>query len=95
MQRGHFSPKILNNNLSQELHKSFIENIESKTLFLRKDIISFNRYKYSLDEQFVNLETTFFDLVYEKYQIRREEVKDIYTELLESPFDFTIEKISM
>ena len=93
MQRGHFSPKILNNNLSQELHKSFIENIDGqKRYFLRKDIISFNRYKYSLDEQFVNLETTFFDLVYDKYLIRREEVKDIYSELLESPFDFTIDE---
>ena len=71
MQRGHFSPKNLNNNLSQELHKSFIENIDGqKRYFLRKDIISFNRYKYSLDEQFVNLETTFFDLVYEKYLIQ-------------------------
>ena len=93
MQRGHFSPKNLNNNLSQELHKSFIENIDGqKRYFLRKDIISFNRYKYSLDEQFVNLETTFFDLVYDKYLIRREEVKDIYSELLESPFDFTIDE---
>ena len=93
MQRGHFSPKNLNNNLSQKLHKSFIENIDGqKRYFLRKDIISFNRYKYSLDEQFVNLETTFFDLVYEKYLIRREEVKDIYSELLESPFDFTIDE---
>lgn len=90
MQRGHFSPKIINNDLSEELYNTFLEMLDGqKRFFLKKDIAQFERYKYALDDEFRNLNTTFFDLVYERYVQRKEEAKLLYEAMLAEPFDFT------
>ena len=90
MQRGHFSPKIINNDLSEELYDTFLEMLDGqKRFFLKKDIAQFERYKYALDDEFRNLNTTFFDLVYERYVQRKEEAKLLYEAMLAEPFDFT------
>lgn len=90
MQRGHFSPKIINNNLSEKLHATFLEALDGqKRYFLKKDIIQFNRYKYALDDEFRSLNTDFFDLVYARYLERIAEAELFYAELLEKPFDYS------
>lgn len=90
MQRGHFSPKIINNDLSEELYDTFLEMLDGqKRFFLKKDIAQFERYKYALDDEFRNLNTTFFDLVYDRYKQRRDEAKLLYEAMLVEPFDFT------
>ena len=89
MQRGHFSPKIINNDLSEDLHASFLEILDGqKRYFLKKDIIQFERYKYALDDEFRSLNTDFFDLAYARYLQRRGEAKLFYAKLLEKPFDY-------
>ncbi len=97
MQRGHFSPKDINNELSEELHTTFLEMLDGqKRYFLKKDAIQFARYKYALDDEFRSLQTDFFDFVYLRYLERRNEVKLFYKELLAQPFDYTIdEQISL
>ena len=86
MQRGHFSPKIINNDLSEKLHTTFLEALDGqKRYFLKKDIIQFERYKYALDDEFRSLNTHFFDLVYARYLERKAEAELFYSELLESP----------
>lgn len=90
MQRGHFSPKIINNDLSEKLHTTFLEALDGqKRYFLKKDIIQFERYKYALDDEFRSLNTDFFDLVYARYLERIGEAKLFYSELLEKPFDYS------
>jgi carboxyl-terminal processing protease len=97
MQRGHFSPKDINNDLSEELHTTFLEMLDGqKRYFLKKDAIQFARYKYALDDEFRSLQTDFFDFVYSRYLERRGEVKLFYKELLAQPFDYTVdEQISL
>ena len=90
MQRGHFSPKIINNDLSEKLHTTFLEALDGqKRYFLKKDIIQFERYKYALDDEFRSLNTDFFDLVYARYLERKAEAELFYSELLEKPFDYS------
>ena len=90
MQRGHFSPKIINNDLSEKLHATFLEMLDGqKRYFLKKDIAQFDRYKYALDDEFRSLNTDFFDLVHARYIQRRNEAELFYTELLEKPFDYS------
>ncbi|MGB0274721.1 MAG: carboxy terminal-processing peptidase [Flavobacteriaceae bacterium] len=90
MQRGHFSPKIINNDLSEKLHTTFLEALDGqKRYFLKKDIIQFERYKYALDDEFRSLNTHFFDLVYARYLERKAEAELFYSELLEKPFDYS------
>jgi len=90
MQRGHFSPKIINNDLSEKLHTTFLQALDGqKRYFLKKDIIQFERYKYALDDEFRSLNTDFFDLVYARYLERKAEAELFYSELLEKPFDYS------
>lgn len=90
MQKGHFSPKIINNDLSEELYDTFLEILDGqKRYFLKKDIAQFDRYKYALDDEFRSLNTTFFDLVHERYVQRRNETKLFYEEMLATPFNYT------
>ena len=89
MQRGHFDPKDISNDLSEDLYDTFLEMLDGqKRYFLKKDIAQFDRYKYALDDEFRALQTNFFDLVYTRYLERRNETKSFYLEILEKPFDF-------
>ena len=90
MQRGHFSPKIINNDLSEALHATFLEMLDGqKRYFLKKDIAQFERFKYTLDDEFRSLNTDFFDFVYARYLQRRGEAKLFYAALLDEPFDYS------
>ncbi len=89
MQRGHFDPKDISDDFSEDLHETFLEMLDGqKRYFLKKDIAQFDRYKYALDDEFRALQTNFFDLVYTRYLERRNETKSFYLEILEKPFDF-------
>jgi carboxyl-terminal processing protease len=89
MQRGHFAPKDISNDFSEDLYETFLEMLDGqKRYFLKKDIAQFDRYKYALDDEFRDLQTNFFDLVYIRYLERRDETKSFYLEILEKPFDF-------
>ena len=97
MQRGHYNPKDISNDFSEDLYDTFLDMLDGKKLyFLKKDIAQFDRYKYALDDEFRALQTTFFDLVYARYLERRNETKSFYLEILEKPFDFNkIEDINL
>lgn len=89
MQRGHFDPKDIGNDFSEDLYNTFLEMLDGqKRYFLKKDIAQFDRFKYALDDEFRALQTNFFDLVYSRYLDRRNEAKSFYGEILEKPFDF-------
>ncbi len=93
MQQGHFSPRVINDDLSEELYDTFLEMLDGqKRFFLKKDIAQFERYKYTLDDEFRSLNTGFFDLVHERYLQRRNESKLFYTDLLATPFDYKKEE---
>ena len=60
MQRGHFSPKDIDNDFSEEVFTTFLETLDGqKRYFLKKDAIQFARYKYALDDEFRGLQTNF------------------------------------
>ena len=49
MQRGHFDPKDIGNDFSENLYDTFLEMLDGqKRYFLKKDIAQFDRYKYVL-----------------------------------------------
>ena len=97
MQQGHFSPKAIDDSLSEELHGTFLEMLDGqKRYFLKKDIAQFDRYKYALDDELRSFKTDFFEVVYERYLQRRNEAELFYSDLLKTPFDYSkIEKIDL
>ncbi len=94
IKRGHFDPKNIDNEFSENMFKEFIENMDGQhRFFLSSDIGNFKKYKYDLDDQIINSKTTFFDLVYNKLIQRQEIVKNFYEEILNKPFSFNEDEI--
>lgn len=87
--KGHYEPIQINDEFSEKVFDEFLNNLDpSKRLFFQSDIDEFAQYKYLIDDQIKNEDLTFFNLVYETYNLRLEESKKYYKEILAQPFDF-------
>jgi carboxyl-terminal processing protease len=91
LEKGHYSPKAFDDNLSRGIFKDYIEALDpSKRYFLQSDYDEFAKYELKIDDQLQNKELTFFDLTYNRLLQRMDESKPIYEDLLDKPFDFTV-----
>jgi len=91
LQKGHYDPKDINDEFSAEVYKDFINGLDPlKRYFLASDIEEFSKHKTEIDDQLKNKDLSFFDLVYERFNERMEDVKKIYPEVLDKPFDFSV-----
>ena len=97
LEKGHYEPKNINDTFSSNVFDDFIDIIDpTKRYFLESDIKEFEQYRFQIDDQIKNTEITFFNLVHQRLMKRMGEAKEIYQELLNQPFDYTIdEKISI
>ncbi len=90
LQKGHYDPKDINDEFSAGVYKDFINGLDPlKRYFLASDIEEFSKYKTEIDDQIKNKDLSFFDLVYNRFNERMEDVKKIYPEVLDKPFDFS------
>ncbi|NLN25886.1 MAG: carboxy terminal-processing peptidase [Bacteroidetes bacterium] len=96
LERGHYEPRPIDDSFSQDVHDAFIKNLDPlKRFFLASDIKEFNAYKTEIDDQIKQKDLTFFNLVYERFVQRMNEVREIYPQILAKPFDYTVsEKIN-
>ncbi len=89
LQKGHYDPKDINDEFSADVYENFIKGLDPlKRYFLASDIVEFSKYKTEIDDQIKNKDLSFFDLVYNRFQERMEDVKKIYPDVLSKPFDF-------
>jgi len=89
VEKGHYNKIEINDDVSEKIFSSFINQFDSqKRFFLKSDIKNFEKYKFKLDDQIKNYDLTFFNLVYETSKLRFEEIKKYYKEIIANPFDF-------
>ena len=90
LEQGHYDAKDLDDAFSEGVYGSFIDAMDPlKRYFLASDIEDFEAYKYEIDDQLINKELTFFNLVYDRYVQRQKEAEAIYGKVLSDPFDYT------
>ncbi len=91
LERTHYEPKALNDQLSEAMYKDFLEQVDYlKRYFLQSDIEEFDKYKLELDDSIKNKDLTFFNLVYTRLMERIQEAKLFHLDLLKKPFDYNI-----
>ena len=91
--KGHYDPKEMNDEFSKNVFNSYLETMDGQHRYLLKsDIDNFGRYKLEIDNQLKSAKVDFFNLTYDQYKIRIEQVKNFYPGLLVNPFDFTIDE---
>lgn len=88
--RGHFVIKDINDDFSATVFDNFIEGLDpSKRYFTQKDIREFSSYKYSIDDQLMRDDLTFYNLVYDRFLGKIKNAKNYYGEILAQPFNFS------
>ena len=91
LEKGHYDAKDLNDEFSAGVHKDFINALDPiKRYFLASDIEEFSAYTNEIDDQIKNKDLTFFNLAYDRLMQRMKEGEALYKEVLEKPFDYTI-----
>ncbi len=94
LERGHFDPKEINDEFSIEVYSDYLEQIDPlKQYFYESDIKEFEHYKTEIDDQLKALDISFFNLTHERLMQRIEEAKVIYKEVLDTPFDYSVDEV--
>lgn len=93
LEKGHYEPKEVNDSFSSNVFDDFIDIIDpTKRYFLKSDIREFEKYRFMIDDEIRNTDIEFFNTVYQRLMVRMEEAKDIYKEVLATPFDYTLDE---
>jgi carboxyl-terminal processing protease len=91
--KGHYEPQAINDEFSVTIFDDFIDNLDpAKRYFLQSDIEEFSKYKTEIDDQILNEDIAFFNLVFDRFSERMEDAKGFYKEILKIPYDFTKEE---
>lgn len=91
LEKGHFDPKQVDDDFSVQVYDNFIEGLDpTKRYFLAEDINEFEQYKFQLDDQIMNKDITFFDLVYTRLQKRMANAQEIYKKVLAEEFNYEL-----
>lgn len=93
VEKGHYDPKDIDDNFSKGIYKEYINGLDpSKRVFLQSDIDEFAKYETLLDDQIKNKDLSFFNLTYERLMKRTKESEAFYKDILEKPFDYTVDE---
>ncbi len=90
IEKGHYDPKAVDDAFSADVYENFIKGLDPlKRYFLASDIAEFSKYKTEIDDQIKEKDLSFFDLVHSRFLERMAEVRKLYPEILDKPFDFS------
>jgi carboxyl-terminal processing protease len=96
LEKGHYSPKELDDAFSIEIYERFIDGLDPlKRYFLEEDLKRFEAYRLAIDDQLKNKELEFFDLVHQTLARRIEEAKTTYKNVLAEPIKFKSKEIEV
>ena len=91
LEKGHYDPQQMDDTFSANVYEDFINTMDPlKRYFTTSDLNDFSPFKTQIDDQIQNKDLTFFDLVYNRYIQRSNEVKAYYKDILSHPFDYTV-----
>ncbi|MFQ3579286.1 MAG: hypothetical protein SNJ71_03985 [Bacteroidales bacterium] len=87
----HYSPVPINDEFSIKAYELYLQSLDWDKMYLTKnDIAILETYKTSIDDELIAKSTNFFDLSLEIINKKIAQVKPYYKEILEKPFDFTV-----
>ena len=89
LKNGHYAPKEIDDEFSKAVYTKFINEMDPvKRYFTKSDIEDFSQFKHKIDDQLKREDLSFYTYVMDRFQLRLNDTKSYYKEILESPFDF-------
>lgn len=93
IQNGHYSPSEINDAFSGKVFNEYLKNIDPNKRFLTQaDVDNFKKFEFEIDDLIKDKNFTFFDYSYTILQQRIKESQDIYKEILDKPFDYSVQE---
>lgn len=93
LQQMHYDPLKVNDDFSEKVFALYLKRMDfGKRFLLRGDSVELAKHRHSLDEQVSAGTFAFFNRSTELIRQRIQEARSYYTEILASPFDFTLDE---
>src|SRR5678815_2301312 len=93
LEEGHFSPKKIDDAFSKEVLKKFTNELDGeKNILLQQDIESFQKFETTIDDEIHGSELKSFFAINDLYQKRMNETANLFSSILDRPFDFNIDE---
>ena len=89
--RYHYVYQTWSPEISSRTFQTFLKMLDpAKTYFLESDIQNFRAYEYQIGNSIQNVDCRFVDNIYTIYKQRVHEYTEISNEILQKPFDFSV-----
>ncbi|MBL0328107.1 MAG: carboxy terminal-processing peptidase [Bacteroidetes bacterium] len=89
LEKYHYKPQVLNNDLSAKLHSEFIQSLDpSGIYFTKSDIQQLKKWDDLLDDEIRNRSTNYLAAITDLYKKRLLHADSIITAIGEKPFNF-------
>jgi carboxyl-terminal processing protease len=91
LQRNHFSEVKIDDNLSERVFDIYLDRLDfNKRFFYQSDIEELSFFETKIDDEINVRSHGFLDKSVEIFEKRIEEAREIYKDILDKPFDFTV-----
>ncbi|TCK67405.1 carboxyl-terminal processing protease [Winogradskyella wandonensis] len=93
LDQGHYAPQDINDDFSARVYEDYINQLDPfKRYFYESDIKEFETYKNQIDDQLKAYDLSFFDLTHQRLIQRISESQEVYSKILDKPFDYSKEE---
>lgn len=93
LKEAHYSPKLIDDSFSKKIFYKYFEVIDpNKNIFLKEDIEALKKFEYKIDDEMKGGDVEFFKAVGQVFNKRMEEAALIYKDILNKPFDYSIDE---
>ncbi|QIK16830.1 carboxy terminal-processing peptidase [Blattabacterium sp. DPU] len=90
------NPISIDNDFSNKVYQKYFEKLDNqKRFFIQKDVEELSLYKEKIDDFWIHGDTTFFNIVMERFFQRIKEAESMCLQILKTPFDFNKKEIYM
>lgn len=90
----HYQPLEIDDDFSERAFKLYLESLDrTKLFFTADDITQLEAYRHKIDDQASASEFNFFELSMEILDKRNKQIEEIYKDILDKPFDFTMDEV--
>ncbi len=89
----HYNPPKLDNNFSQKVFQHYLKSLDpNKRFFLKSDVEKLKQFENKLDDELIEGMLNFYNLSWDLFQRRVEEVNRLTQDILKKPFNFQMDE---
>lgn len=94
IEQGHYDMRKIDDEFSKHIYEDFIESLDPmKRHFTEKDLEDFKEFRTKIDDQILEKDITFFNVVYDRYLLSLKSTEEFYGSIIENGFEFDSDEI--